>query len=221
MLLSIDTSSKNCSVSVANKGQIVCSLYFYGLTTSSSILPNVVSQCLSICNLKFEDIDEIGVVDGPGSFTGLRIGFSYAQGIAASTDFKIKRYSVSKLLLPSVFINKFYPDLTSFYHILQIKKNHHIGAKIDMINIEKSEIFGYEEKIEKYSSDFDESIPIISDSALAGIANTRIPYYEFFGDISATLAQFIHTHNPHQIEGGQFFPKYYKQSEAEINKLLL
>lgn len=45
-------------------------------------LPTAVEDFLGEQNLKFSDLTAIGVVVGPGSFTGIRLGIAYAKGLA-------------------------------------------------------------------------------------------------------------------------------------------
>jgi len=46
----------------------------------------MIDQCLSACRLEAEDIDIYACINGPGSFTGLRIGISTINAMAQSTD---------------------------------------------------------------------------------------------------------------------------------------
>lgn len=48
----------------------------------NEILPDIVNQVIEDAGINFKDIDTIAVSIGPGSFTGLRVGLSYAKGIA-------------------------------------------------------------------------------------------------------------------------------------------
>jgi tRNA threonylcarbamoyl adenosine modification protein YeaZ len=41
----------------------------------------MVEELLTKNSVKFSDINAVGVVVGPGSFTGIRIGIAYAKGI--------------------------------------------------------------------------------------------------------------------------------------------
>jgi tRNA threonylcarbamoyladenosine biosynthesis protein TsaB len=48
-------------------------------------LPSVVDELLSSTGFKIRDLSAIAVGIGPGSFTGLRIGLSYAKGVAMAS----------------------------------------------------------------------------------------------------------------------------------------
>ena len=56
----------------------------------SEIAIPTLQELLIACNIKLEDIDQIIVVNGPGSFTGVRIGVTIAKTIAYSLNIKIK-----------------------------------------------------------------------------------------------------------------------------------
>ena len=90
----IDTSTKTASVAIGKseggkKTQILCStLINDGLTHSEKLVP-LIDHCLNSCGLDVKDIDLFGCVNGPGSFTGLRIGISTINALSQSYDKKI------------------------------------------------------------------------------------------------------------------------------------
>lgn len=63
---------------------------------SSRVLPTIKKICEEV-NIKINDVDEIYVVNGPGSFTGIRVGVTIAKTLAWSLNKKI--YTVSELQL--------------------------------------------------------------------------------------------------------------------------
>lgn len=63
---------------------------------SSRVLPNI-KIALDSLNLRVNDIDDIYVVNGPGSFTGIRVGVTIAKTLAWSLNKPI--YAVSELQL--------------------------------------------------------------------------------------------------------------------------
>lgn len=89
LCLCIDTSTKVASAAIGKSldGDNVEVLYSVfindGLTHSENLIP-IINQCLSACSLNIDDIDLFACVNGPGSFTGLRIGISTANALAQS-----------------------------------------------------------------------------------------------------------------------------------------
>ena len=78
-ILSIDTSSKICSVAVLdNKNVLKEENLNNGLTHSESLMP-LIEQILIDTNLALKDINLIVCDLGPGSFTGIRIGVATAK----------------------------------------------------------------------------------------------------------------------------------------------
>ena len=85
-ILALETSAKSVSAAVVEKGTILCSTYQNtGLTHSRTLMP-LVDGMLSAAGMEIGQMELIAVAQGPGSFTGLRIGVSAAKGLAWTLD---------------------------------------------------------------------------------------------------------------------------------------
>ena len=99
LILNIETSSKNCSVSLSSMGKL---LSHFELEDNkyrhSELLPSTIQDILSNEKLNVKDLDAISIGVGPGSFTGLRIGFSVAKGLCYPHKIKLIGISTLKIL---------------------------------------------------------------------------------------------------------------------------
>lgn len=81
-ILAVESSAVCASAAVTENGKIISETYVSaGLTHSQTLLP-MVSSCLDAAKLTLQDIDAIAVANGPGSFTGIRIGVAAVKGLA-------------------------------------------------------------------------------------------------------------------------------------------
>ena len=81
-ILALDTSSQAASCALLEDERPIGSFYIDAkLTHSQTILP-MVENVLSACQQKLSDVDLFVVSNGPGSFTGLRIGTAAVKGMA-------------------------------------------------------------------------------------------------------------------------------------------
>lgn len=87
-ILAIETSTPACSVSLA-VGQKVFSRCCFEPRSHTRLIMQMIDAVLSDAELSVSDLDALAVTVGPGSFTGLRIGFSVAQGLAFSSDIPV------------------------------------------------------------------------------------------------------------------------------------
>lgn len=80
-LLAIDTSGSNLGVTLAEDGRILTELNQCAGRSHSRLLVKTVDSLLSGLGWKISDLNKICVTTGPGSFTGIRIGVSYARAV--------------------------------------------------------------------------------------------------------------------------------------------
>jgi len=87
IILNIETTTKNCSVSIAEKGEILAIKELNnGNYSHAEVLHPFILDVLKEANLTSNRIDAVAVSKGPGSYTGLRIGVSAAKGMCFALD---------------------------------------------------------------------------------------------------------------------------------------
>ncbi|MXO03817.1 tRNA (adenosine(37)-N6)-threonylcarbamoyltransferase complex dimerization subunit type 1 TsaB [Flavobacterium sp. HBTb2-11-1] len=81
-ILNIETATKNCSVSIAKDGQtIVCSELADEGYSHAEKLHVFIEEVIAKAGISAQDLKAVAVSQGPGSYTGLRIGVSAAKGL--------------------------------------------------------------------------------------------------------------------------------------------
>ena len=88
-ILGIDTSSMAASVAVIEDNKLICEYTINTKKTHSQKLMPMIENMLGLSDLNVREIDAIAVCEGPGSFTGLRIGMSTAKAIAHVNDIPV------------------------------------------------------------------------------------------------------------------------------------
>jgi len=83
VLLNIETSTKNCSVSIADNGKIVAMKELNnGNYSHAEVLHPFIEDILKEAGMLIGELEGVAVSKGPGSYTGLRIGVSAAKGLS-------------------------------------------------------------------------------------------------------------------------------------------
>ena len=84
-ILAIETATACCSVALSHQGEL-SERSLVGNNVHSQVLLEMVQDLLQLAAISVNDLDAVAVGQGPGSFTGLRIGVGVAQGIAYGAD---------------------------------------------------------------------------------------------------------------------------------------
>ena len=95
-ILSVETSTTNCSVSLSKQGETLVLKEDNNKNYSHAESLHVfIDSVLKSAQMKRSDLNAIAVSKGPGSYTGLRIGVSAAKGLCYALD--IPLISISTL----------------------------------------------------------------------------------------------------------------------------
>ena len=84
-ILAIDAATEACSVALEYNGVLYHRFEICPAAHSQRLLP-LVDEVLKQAQVKLSQLDAIAYSTGPGSFTGVRIGVSAAQGLAFGAD---------------------------------------------------------------------------------------------------------------------------------------
>lgn len=101
MILLINTSGTNLEFVLDDKHKIVT------VEKQSVALSIECEKFITESGAKWSDITAIGVVTGPGSFTGIRLGIAYTKGIALGLNIPVVGISAFDLYLaatPDAFV---------------------------------------------------------------------------------------------------------------------
>lgn len=88
IILSLDSTSVTASVAISENGVVLAENFINnGLTHSQTLMP-MVEKTLTESEKSIKDIDLFAITNGPGSFTGVRIGIASVKGMADAMNKK-------------------------------------------------------------------------------------------------------------------------------------
>ena len=84
IILALETGSTTCQVGLVVGGRFV--IKQKSIRSHSQVVLSLIDELLEEAGVSLQDIAAIAVNQGPGSFTGLRVGLSVAQGLAYAVE---------------------------------------------------------------------------------------------------------------------------------------
>ena len=104
-ILGIDTTTKLASCTILSNDKYYTKSISNEVTHSEKLLP-IIHESLKGNNLTLDNIDLLAAINGPGSFTGIRIGLATIKAFAQVKDIDI--YSISSIDLIAYMTAKKY-----------------------------------------------------------------------------------------------------------------
>lgn len=106
LILNIETATKNCSVSLAKDGKTnVCYEIAEQNFSHAEKLHVLIEQVLTENQFTYRDLKAVAVSQGPGSYTGLRIGVSSAKGLCYALNIPMIAIDTLEVLARKISIS--------------------------------------------------------------------------------------------------------------------
>ena len=121
LILNIESATKSCSVAIGREGECIalkelCTEKF----SHAEKLHLFIEEVIIESEITLNDLDAIAVGEGPGSYTGLRIGVSAAKGLAYGLDIPLLAIPTLKTLtVPQL---EKYPEVNLFCPMLDARR---------------------------------------------------------------------------------------------------
>jgi len=85
LVMGLDTALQRCSVAILQDGAVLAEQSVGMERGHAEHLASMTLETLQQASKAIADFDRIGVVVGPGGFTGVRVGLSFARGLVIGT----------------------------------------------------------------------------------------------------------------------------------------
>jgi tRNA threonylcarbamoyladenosine biosynthesis protein TsaB len=102
LLLALETSSAQGSVSIHRDGKSICSRVWTRVQSHSEMVTVAISECLEQAGLEPGQIDTLAVGRGPGSFTGIRVAINAIKIFSYVSDLPIFAFDSTEILANAV-----------------------------------------------------------------------------------------------------------------------
>lgn len=170
-ILNIETATKNCSVTLAKNGQTIAlrEIAEEGYSHAEK-LHVFIEEIINESRITFQDLNAIAVSQGPGSYTGLRIGVSSAKGLCYALN------------IPLIAID----TLQSLAAQVQITE----GTIIPMIDARRMEVFSAE-----YDQNLNSIKAVSAEIITEESYQTNEKQMHFLGDGAPKCKEFMHKSN--------------------------
>jgi len=129
LILNIDSSMQESSVSIAREGSMLQHLTNSSQKDHAAFLHVAVKELISAKGIKMADLDAVAVTSGPGSYTGLRVGFAAAKGLSYALRKPLISISTTETMAASV--QMLYPDGDYYCPMIDARRDEVFTATYD------------------------------------------------------------------------------------------
>ncbi len=163
LILNIESATRNCSVAISENGTCLALVeesaekYIH-----AEKIHEFIEEALQKAGKKIEDLQAVAVSNGPGSYTGLRIGISAAKGLCYALNIPLIALNTNDILVDAL------PELpqTSYYlSVLDARRNEVYARVYNAAKEPISQIEAVELNTESYKDLANEHVCLVGDAA--------------------------------------------------------
>ncbi|HTN08641.1 tRNA (adenosine(37)-N6)-threonylcarbamoyltransferase complex dimerization subunit type 1 TsaB [Agriterribacter sp.] len=121
LLLHIDTALEKAFVGLSRDGALLMELSNPVQYDHAAFVQPAIQQILSDLPVDINDIDAVGVISGPGSYTGLRVGMASAKGICYALGKPL--LAVSTLEVMAAAAIEAFPGFDAYAPMIDARRN--------------------------------------------------------------------------------------------------
>ncbi len=132
-IISIDASSKGCSVSLLRDAKVVSFVENTEEKSAATYLTSYIAQVCKEAGIAINEIDAVAVAKGPGSYTGLRVAVSTAKGLAMALKIPLISYDTLDAIYSQV-------EILSYTYICPMLDARRAEVYCKIVNTESKEI---------------------------------------------------------------------------------
>ena len=157
--LFIDTSNQDVSIALLKDGKIINKITKSIPNEHSKYAVSYIDEVLKKSEITPKEVQSIMVVNGPGSFTGVRIGLTIAKVYALLNDIKVTLISSLKCLAIGNNKNKYILSLINARN-----DNYYIGFYDNNYNDVINEHFGNIEEVNDIINKYNDVLVVSNNS---------------------------------------------------------
>src|SRR3954463_8376101 len=105
-ILNIDTSIESAAVCIAENGTELHTISNSTKKDHATFLHNAIKNIIEITSIGLQSLDAIAVANGPGSYTGLRVGMASAKGLCYALNKPLITLGTLNILTKGVIDDK-------------------------------------------------------------------------------------------------------------------
>lgn len=115
LILNIDTATEHASVCLAKNGSSLLLVESDDQKHHGAFLQPTIQQIMLETGFSLTDLDAIAVTEGPGSYTGLRVGLASAKGICYALQKPLITINTLKVMAQALINNTPKTDSTTLF----------------------------------------------------------------------------------------------------------
>lgn len=217
-ILAIDTAHQSCSIALIKNGEVKKALVDNESSKQAERLLTMMEDILKEFDLSYQDLDKLAVNNGPGSFTGVRIGMAAAKGIKLVCP-QIKLVSISSLsaLAQNIMNQNPTKDILS---VIDARRNQVFCQVFACDGAEKTKIFALDlDKICEITSEQNIIItgsgaPLVSNHLQNGGINFQIIDHSN-SPLALHIANIALISSTKTLSEQNFIPQYIRKPDAK------